>query len=192
MELPEEEPFIVLRMIQYFNTDKYSEIRIPASDTEPEAEDTWISQANTNVQVYALAEKYEVPDLKKLAQDRIEQALMLAHKSLGTSIEEEILSEIPFIYNTTPDSDRGLRNPVLEYVQKNWVRLSESRELKNVFVEAPMFGIELVTAMNQPCMYKGTCRRCGATDKWTAQRVRCLCGWAETVLGAGSSTGPSR
>lgn len=144
-------------------------------------EDTWTTAFNTNVRMYALAEKYDIKGLKKLAEKKLDTLIQEALKSQQTTLEDALLAEISLIYESTPASDRGLRNCVLSYVKNNWVRLSQSEQLKDVISKAPEFAIELVTTMSQKDMYKGRCMRCWTHDRWTAERVRCLCGWAETV-----------
>lgn len=166
-------------------------------------EEVWISRVNTNIKMYALADKYSLKWLKDMALAKVQSACDLAHKhlgglierdllmpgfsgvNLGTRIEDELLEEIPNVYETTPDTDRGMRNVMIFYVEKNWVRLSKHDKLLDVFSETPRFGIEMVSAMKPTPLYKGTCRRCNTGKKWLAERVRCICGESETVIGTG-------
>ncbi|MCJ1263408.1 hypothetical protein MMC22_003278 [Lobaria immixta] len=68
-------------------------------------EDTSIQMTN-NVRVYAIADKYDIPGLKELAKSKFwilvaSAELILNHPSI-----------IYEIYNTTPSTDRGLRDIV--------------------------------------------------------------------------------
>lgn len=177
--------------------------QIMASSDEIGTEESWISRVNTNVEMYALADKYRLTWLKDMAQTKVQSACDVAYKhlgqlierdylspdysgvNLGTRIENELLEEIPLVYESTPPTDRGMRNVMIGYVEKNWVRLSKRDKLVDVFSEAPRFGIEMVSAMNPTPLYKGTCRRCKTGKKWLAERVRCICGESETVIGSG-------
>ena len=61
-----------------------------------------------HTQVYALAEKYDIPSLKQLARSKFEMAMACFYDSpdFADAIEE--------VYCSTIDSDRGLRDIVLE------------------------------------------------------------------------------
>lgn len=156
--------------------------QVPVDLIESITEGTWISSFNTNVRMYALADRYDVSGLKQVVEKRIKHLINAARYNQNTDFAHELLAEIPLIYETTPASDRGLRNCVLDYVKSHWVGLSASESIKAVISEAPEFALELITTMSQSYLYEGTCQRCHRTDKWTAERVRCLCGNAETVL----------
>ena len=158
--------------------------QIMASADENGTEESWISRVNTNVKMYAIADKYGLKTIKKIAQMKVELDIDFACGSYSRHVEIELLKEIPLIYESTLDTDRGMRDRILDYVKKDWVRLSETEELLDAFSQAPVFGIEMVTAMNPTTLYKGTCRACHTrTPKWTAERVRCICGRSETVAG---------
>lgn len=175
--------------------------KIMASSDENGTEESWISRTNTNVLMYNLADRYCLEWLKDMAQGKLRYACDLAHKNLGQLIEDgylmenhegdglgirtenELLREVPLIYDSTPSTDRGMRNLMLEYGSKNWVRLSPLEKLKEVAVQAPAFIIEMVTWKNPTPTYRGRCRRCKTSKKWLAESVRCVCGQSETVTG---------
>lgn len=149
-------------------------------------EPTWISCAHTNVQMYALADKYDVPFLRQVALKNIQFAIDDAEKyrSVRHQIEAELLGAIPLLYSTTLDTDRPLRDVLLEYVKTHWVRLSTTEELLDAFAQAPVFAVEMVTAANPKTPYEGKRRRwCCTCDKWTELCLRCICGSAEAVTG---------
>ncbi|KAL9023881.1 MAG: hypothetical protein Q9196_006906, partial [Gyalolechia fulgens] len=67
-----------------------------------------VSAVWNNVQVYALAEKYDVQPLKSLAAKRFR---------VGAAEEWKIVDILPIlteVYNTTPTADRGLREDMLK------------------------------------------------------------------------------
>lgn len=162
--------------------DPYNQVM--ASADENGTEGSWTSRANTNVKMYAIADKYGFTWIKELAVIKVGFDVDYARESYTQRVQSELLKEIPLVYDTTLDTDRGMRDAMLEYVKKDWVRLSETEELLDAFAQAPVFGIEMVTAMNPTTLYKGTCRACRTrTPKWTAERVRCICGRSESVAG---------
>ena len=175
--------------------------KIMASSDENGTEENWISRTNTNVLMYNIADRYSLPWLKDMAQGKLRYACDLAHENLGQlikdefmmpdhegdclgiRIENELLCEVPLIYDSTPSTDRGMRNLMLEYASKNWVRLSNLEKFLDVAAQAPAFVIEMVTWKKPTPTYRGRCRRCKISTKWLAESVRCVCGQSETVTG---------
>lgn len=159
---------------------------LPTCD-ENGMEETWLSRVNTNVQMYILADKYGFDSLKSMAVEKLAWIIGLAQENpedgIGQFIEKSILREVPLVYDCTLDTDRGLRNLLLDYVTTNWVRLSVAESLLDAIAQAPVFAVELITAYKPTTIYEGKCQRCYTSDKWTAERVRCICGNSETVLG---------
>ncbi|GAB7356698.1 hypothetical protein MBLNU459_g7407t1 [Dothideomycetes sp. NU459] len=78
-----------------------------ASEVDDEYE-TDESHLLTHTRIYALAEKYDIPALKALAKQKYEMAMACFYDSpeFADSIEE--------VYGSTIDSDRGLRDVVLQ------------------------------------------------------------------------------
>lgn len=164
--------------------------QIMACSDENGAETTWISRVNTNVKMYALGDQYGLASLQGLARTKVQFALDIAHQHgldspLGLRIESELLAELPLIYDSTCDTDRALRDLLLAHVHAHWLRLARSDALLLAISLAPIFAVELVAAASPTAMYSGKCRRCRTSDKWSALRVRCVCGNSETVTGAG-------
>ncbi|KAL8671910.1 MAG: hypothetical protein Q9168_003603 [Polycauliona sp. 1 TL-2023] len=60
-----------------------------------------------NALVYALADKYDMPLLKLLAKEKFQT------HAADQWTTDDIISIMPIIYSTTPDSDRGLRQIML-------------------------------------------------------------------------------
>ncbi|KAL8938269.1 MAG: hypothetical protein Q9216_003986 [Gyalolechia sp. 2 TL-2023] len=67
-----------------------------------------VSAVWNNVQVYALADKYDVQPLKALAAKRFENGVT------GDWETDDILTMMTEVYNTTPITDRGLRENMLK------------------------------------------------------------------------------
>ena len=66
--------------------------------------------------MYALAEKYDMPDLKSLA---IQKFAPMAKAHWPSYYEDSTLQLIEDIYSTTPSSDRGLQNIAVEACKRD-------------------------------------------------------------------------
>jgi hypothetical protein len=73
-----------------------------------------------HAKVYAPAEKYEVSGLKEMAQ-RCFQII----SNCGGSCSKEFAQACEFVYTTTIDSDRGLRDVVVQALHENPRALDE-------------------------------------------------------------------
>ena len=103
------------------------------TDEEEELED---SHLVLHTRVYALAEKYDIPSLKQLARSKFEMAMACYYDSpnFAEAIEE--------VYCSTIDSDRGLRDIVLEAF-KSHPQLASTQDVYNVIKETPSLAFEL-------------------------------------------------
>lgn len=73
-----------------------------------EDDDVSTSPIMNNILVYALADKYNISTLKDIGVEKFSARC----SSTGKWDEETLFSAIGTIYNTTPDGDRGLRDPI--------------------------------------------------------------------------------
>lgn len=87
------------------NSSDHSEDESCLDEEEYETDD---SHLLTHTRVYALAEKYDIPSLKGLAKCKFEEACACWYDS------PEFADAIEEVYCSTIDSDRGLRDVVLQ------------------------------------------------------------------------------
>ncbi|KAI7698747.1 hypothetical protein KC353_g16806, partial [Hortaea werneckii] len=89
-----------------------------------------------HTQVYALAEKYDIPALKALARQKFEMAVACNYDSpeLPDAIEE--------IYCSTLDTDRGLRDVILELF-RSYPVLASTPDMLQVIKDLPSLAMEL-------------------------------------------------
>ena len=66
-----------------------------------------------NVAVYAIADKYGIPELKELAKTKFKPLLLCAHLTSKTPIF------VNAIFETTPSTDPGLREVAIEFCQSH-------------------------------------------------------------------------
>ena len=89
-----------------------------------------------HTRVYALAEKYDIPSLKHLAKNKFEMAMACYYDS------PEFADAIEEVYCSTIDSDRGLRDIVLETF-KCHPQLASTQDVYAVIKETPTLALEL-------------------------------------------------
>lgn len=89
-----------------------------------------------HTRVYALAEKYDIPPLKQLARAKFETALACYYDS------PELAAAIDEVYHSTIDSDRGLRDIVLEAFKVH-PQLAQTPDVYAVIKDTPSLALEL-------------------------------------------------
>ena len=107
---------MVYRMLQHFYMQTYT--------VNPELDpfwplkslnDSWAkTRLHVHVQMYMLGDKYDVPSLKKEAARRFGEDVKIPGDRKCETLT--LLSVVPQIYTTTPASDRGLRNLVVQQI----------------------------------------------------------------------------
>ena len=102
-------------------------------DEEYETDD---SNLLNHTRVYALAEKYDVPALKELARSKFEMAMACFYDS------PEFADAIEEVYCSTIDSDRGLRDIVLQAFRTH-PQLASTQDVYNVIKHTPSLAFEL-------------------------------------------------
>lgn len=90
----------------------------------------------THTRVYALAEKYDIPSLKELAQSKFEMAMACYYDS------SEFADAIEEVYCSTIDSDRGLRDVVLQAFRAH-PALATTQDVYTVIKDTPALALEL-------------------------------------------------
>lgn len=86
--------------------------------------------------MYALAEKYDIPSLKELAQSKFEMAMACYYDS------SEFADAIEEVYCSTIDTDRGLRDIVLQAFRAH-PALATTQDVYAVIKETPALAMEL-------------------------------------------------
>lgn len=106
-------------------------------DSEEEYESTeFESHLILHTQVYALAEKYDIPSLKQLAKRKFEMAVACYYDA------PELADAIEYVYSSTIDEDRGLRDVVLQLF-RNHPRLAKTQDIFATIRETPSLALDL-------------------------------------------------
>jgi hypothetical protein len=123
----------------------------------------------SHVRLYAIGERYGIPHLKEAAK-----------KSVDKDATKEIASEI-FVqaaklgFTTTPDSDRGLRQSIVQVMLGNATKVRNNEELNHLILSNANLVLESWRATTAlPCgpicsrcataLVARTCRWCNWTD----------------------------
>lgn len=107
------------------------------SDFENDEEyDTDDSHLLLHTKVYALAEKYDIPSLKNLAQRKFEMAMACFYDS------PEFADAIEEVYCSTLDNDRGLRDVVLQAFRSH-PQLASTQDVFEVIKHTPTLAFDL-------------------------------------------------
>jgi hypothetical protein len=96
------------------------------------------NHALIHAQMYAMGEKYLIPDLKSHAKLSFSESIPYIS---GASLCEVITE----VYTSTPETDRGLRDIVLDAVVRDLNEKMRNKGLKKIAIEmVPQFGYELL------------------------------------------------
>lgn len=112
-----------------------------------------------------MAEKFDLRSLKKLAEDKFRTRLqyfkpIAAQRSPVNPTLTRVLEVIHFIYNTTPENDRGLRHLVVGYVARHWSAFLALQQFSRFMAANTEFIIEVIEAKEH------VCSRCQKHDGW--------------------------
>lgn len=93
-----------------------------------------------HAQMYAMGDKYDSSALKQYATRRFRKVIVHQSRVCPT----DLAASISEAYETTLDTDRGLRGVVLEVVGENVVKLARDEAFSRLVVEIPCFGWEML------------------------------------------------
>ena len=116
-------------MIRFFYSGCYKKL--------PDGDVTHLSRLTLHVEMYSLADKYDVSKLGEAAIANFQEALT------NTQGSDDYLPCVRAIYESTPDSNTGLRSVIVTHVvnRYNTYRYKMRRTLlEAAFIEAPQFG----------------------------------------------------
>ena len=93
-----------------------------------------------NVLVYAVAEKYDIPDLKDLAKGKFQS---LARSKWP---HDDFYALAERVFSTTPDTDMGLRQVVLDICEEHSEDILRNEGSRASFLEIPAIGAVVLRA----------------------------------------------
>ena len=155
IDLPDDDPAAVGAMLQYLYTltlrndvhdvhdDCISENREEQSLTGSDEElgQLLYPQLVFDIAMYRMGDKYGIPDLKDLTSDTFAITLEWYTEHISA---RALAALIRLIYDSTPESDPGLRHPVLAYAKQHLKSLLALEDFKTVLAEIPDFSYQLL------------------------------------------------
>ena len=93
-----------------------------------------------NVLVYAIADKYDIVELKELAKRKFQT---VANSKWP---HDNFLAVVREVFSTTPDGDMGLRQVVLDACRRNFQEILEDEESRSGFLANTAIAAEVSTA----------------------------------------------
>lgn len=105
---------MIYRMLQHFYMQTYT-VNLGLDDFWS-SNDSWAkTRLHVHAQMYSLGDKYDLAGLKKEAARRFGEDIQIpGDGKYETTLA--LLSVVETVYETTPDSDRGLRNLVVRHI----------------------------------------------------------------------------
>lgn len=151
MNLEDQDPFMVARMLQYLYHGNYDVVSFAESlssildkaSSKAVLEDRSLNQNfdfEVHAQVYALATRFEIPDLKAMSAKNF----VLELRSRNFSIAD-LVSAIDIVYTTTMNDDIGLRKWVVYRAQGFAEELLRQADFEAVFNDLPHFAWDFAT-----------------------------------------------
>ncbi len=136
-------------MIDYCYTMDYSDEKAEKlSQSEESIEPSYISRAHTNIQVYILADKYDISGLKVLARTKF---IAAAATEFSRCVSQNsppnmthLMAIISLIHNSTSETDRCLREWIHAYIWIYWRRLIPEPEFHALIARNPELIINAV------------------------------------------------
>lgn len=159
IDLPDDDPTAVWTMLRYLYSLEYT--IEPRNDYEyfylggsvPNPDHNKLRQLSSlhlvcNASMYTLGDKYGIQGLKGIASAKFAATLKQPEwTEEWTSAEVSIGAlgtAVKCIYDSTPDSDRALRDQVLGYAKLHLRRLVTLKHFKAILAEVPELAFELL------------------------------------------------
>src|SRR5882762_6112758 len=158
-------------MISFFYTLDYdNEITVPSYTAILGSASTEQSvQSCCGVREYAIAEKYDIKDLKAFAQSRFS----IWAKSNWD--HPEFYSVVNEVYSSTPSNDRGLRDVVESEVKENVISvLNNDRFREMLTTEMGELGVAVLSAVLDQKRSSQACEHCSKKIEY-GEDARLIC-----------------
>jgi len=116
-----------------------------------------------NAEVYSIGDKYGVVALKSRAKKKFDKAVKTCWDM------DDFAHAITEVYSSTPSTDRGLRDTIVEVARKNISTLLEKEDFRSVLEETVGFAADVTQLMDQSenqSLLEFLCPKC--SQKWEA------------------------
>ena len=147
--LEDDDPATVERMVTFFYTGNYDDGNAAITATDAESSVGPVLMANTLV--YAIAEKYDIGRLKRLANAKFRKI----HCCTAWKCEE-FLNVVSEVFDTTPDQDLGLRSVVSNTCARHIDDVLASEKWKELLADNGAIGLSVLEVAHQRFIAKYT------------------------------------
>ncbi|KAG8533631.1 uncharacterized protein KY384_001372 [Bacidia gigantensis] len=143
IELFEDDLDLVRKMLAFCYGHDYE-------DSELLTKGQWILAAHTNALMYSLGDKYDVSGLRQVSSAGLERNLQCATARIVRDYPSPLSWIDGFqdladaVYSGTPDSDDSLREPLIEFVYKQWANIGKLLPITESFAAIPQFVIDVI------------------------------------------------
>ncbi|KAK8176871.1 hypothetical protein IWX90DRAFT_410387 [Phyllosticta citrichinensis] len=179
--LPEDDAFLVRIMLGYCYTGNLIESCIDDWCKKADRDTMWEDDALCTIRIYSLADKYQIASLKKAASERFQ--LYLEDWVWEVCDFDDFPGLVREVYQTTPSTDRGLRDLVLFFISThapgNGYDFLKDQRFKVKMEKVQGFWKELLFYEAEICERKRDCpnKECGKPStksfpNWTIRRAR--------------------
>ena len=136
-----------------------------------EDETTWISDLDTLVKMYTIADKYDIQGLKAEAKERFSEYT----SQINSEMVYDFLGCLPEIYKDTLPHDRELRDAAVMFGTKIWHALWSIPKFKDNLNGYDEFINDVVMKL-RGSFQEMVCDQCGSKGWWKIHGYTCSCG----------------
>ena len=152
IDLPDDDPAAVEAMLEFLYTLKYT-VDAPSDCIHDNGEEQLLPgsgkgleqlsspQLVFDISMYRVGDKYGIQGLKDLTAEMFATTLGWDTECIDA---QALAALIRLIYDSTPESDQGLRHHVLGYAKRHLKHLLAMEDFKNVLMEVPEFTYQLL------------------------------------------------
>lgn len=132
IELKEDDVQVVEAMLHFLYRCDYDS---SGNDQRP------VSPMLFNIKVYTAADKYDIPPLKSCARKKFDKVVDTCWDM------DDFAHAITLIYSSTPPTDRGLRDIVVDVAHEHLKELLKKDKFFRVLEETPGFAADIIHLM---------------------------------------------
>ncbi|CAD6591088.1 MAG: hypothetical protein ASARMPREDX12_004920 [Alectoria sarmentosa] len=159
IDLPDDDPTAVWTMLRYLYSLDYTieprnnYVYDLSEDPVPTTHDNELRQLSSlqlvcNASMYGMGDKYGILGLKGIASEKFAATFKLPEWHAEWTCSEvsigSLATAIKCIYDSTPESDKGLRDQILKYAKLHLKRLLTLEDFKAVLAEVSEFSYQLL------------------------------------------------
>ena len=108
------------------------------SSHDPEGDEEGCSAPLRHARMYAIGDRYDISPLKDLAKSKF--GVTVCRDRPSTDI---FLDLIEYVHTSTPDSDRGLRDPIQEIIGANAEYFLMNQEIIEIMLNVPTVAVDM-------------------------------------------------